>query len=361
MRVTLLRKDDGRYVYAITIAVSALLPSLRWALVLTLIVVLVGLTGALIFGAADFLGGLASKRISSIRVTAMAAVAGLVVLLLGLPFIGGVWSSEALLYGTISGVTGAGAIVLLYACLAIGPMSILSPLTAVVSAIVPMTAGLSRGERLEPLGYLALGLALVAVVLVGFVPEKNAVRPSAKALAMATGSGVLIGAFMILIDLTPDDSGLVPLIANRAINATIMIATIAVLALVAARKRTRPRVETFSESSRESGSSSSRPGEVAETTRSLDPSTMVAETHSAHPWLAGLKLAILCGVLDAIANSLLLLGLRLGELTIMSVLTAMYSAGTIILAAVVLKERLTASQVFGLVLALAAAAMLAVV
>ena len=56
---------------------------------LTLIVVVVGLSGALIFGAADFLGGLASKRISSIRVTAIAAVSGLVVLLLALPLIGG--------------------------------------------------------------------------------------------------------------------------------------------------------------------------------------------------------------------------------------------------------------------------------
>ena len=327
---------------------------------LTLIVVLIGLSGALIFGAADFLGGLASRRISSIRVTAMAAVAGLVVLLLALPIIGGKWSDEAMLYGGISGVTGAGAIVLLYACLAIGPMSILSPLTAVVSAIVPMTAGLIRGERLEPLGYVALCLALVAVVLVGFVPERNAVRPSAKALAMATGSGALIGAFMILIDLTPDDSGLIPLIANRSINAAIMIATIAVLALVAARRRSR--IENGS--SQLSGSSLSRPAELAEAHSSpqpLDPSTMIAETHSPHPWLAGLKLAILCGVLDAVANSLLLLGLRLGELTIMSVLTAMYSAGTIILAAVVLKERLTPSQIAGLVLALAAAAMLAVV
>jgi drug/metabolite transporter (DMT)-like permease len=326
--------------------------------VLTLIVVLVGLGGALIFGAADFLGGLASKRISSIRVTAIAAVVGLIVLLLALPLIGGKWSAEAMLYGGLSGISGAGAIVLLYACLAIGPMSILSPLTAVVSAIVPMTAGLIRGERLEPLGYLALGLALVAVVLVGFVPEKNAVRPSAKALAMATGSGALIGVFMILIDLTPDDSGLLPLIANRSVNATIMVATIAVLTLVAARRRsptwwssnargTSTRIETTS--------AQQQPAD------SLDPSTMVAATHSPHPWLSGLKLAILCGALDAIANSLMLLGLRLGELTIMSVLTAMYSAGTIILAAVVLKERLTPSQIVGLVLALVAAAMLAVV
>ncbi|MHA6693452.1 EamA family transporter [Homoserinimonas sp. A520] len=325
---------------------------------LTLIVVIIGLGGALIFGAADFLGGLASKRISSIRVTAIAAVAGLIVLLLALPLIGGEWSREAILYGGLSGISGAGAIVLLYACLAIGPMSILSPLTAVVSAIVPMTAGLIRGERLEPPGYLALGLALVAVVLVGFVPEKNAVRPSAKALAMATGSGALIGVFMILIDLTPDDSGLLPLIANRSVNAAIMVATIAVLALVAARRR-----PTSSWSSELGGSSSSRPAELVEAGSNVkaDPSTMVAETHSPHPWLSGLKLAIICGVLDAVANALMLLGLRLGELTIMSVLTAMYSAGTIILAAVVLKERLAPSQVAGLVLALAAAAMLAVV
>lgn len=297
---------------------------------LTLLVVVIGLSGALIFGAADFLGGLAAKYISSIRVTAIAAVAGLAVLLLALPFIGGEWSTEAMLFGGLSGIAGAGAIVLLYACLAIGPMSILSPLTAVVSAIVPMTAGLIRGERLEPLGYLALGIALIAVVLVGFVPDTKAVRPSLKALVMATGSGALIGTFMILIDLTPDDSGLVPLIANRSVNAALMVVTIAVLALVAARRRSR------------------------------SPLVELVETPSAH-WISGLKLAIFCGVLDAVANAVMLLGLRLGELTIMSVLTAMYSAGTIILAAIVIKERLTPSQIAGLVLALAAAAMLAVV
>jgi drug/metabolite transporter (DMT)-like permease len=299
---------------------------------LTVLVVIVGLGGALVFGAADFLGGLAAKRISSIRVTAIAAVAGLAILLLALPVIGGRWSTEALVYGGLSGIAGAGAIVLLYACLAMGPMSILSPLTAVVSALVPMTAGLIRGERLEPLGYLALGLALTAVVLVGFVPEKNAMRPSLKALMMATASGALIGAFMILIDLTPDDSGLVPLIANRSVNATIMVTTVVILAVMASRRLRR-----------------------------AEPLDAGRGGESTSNWRTALKLAIFCGILDATANALMLLGLRLGELTIMSVLTAMYSAGTIILAAVVLKERLTPSQVIGLILALAAAAMLAVV
>lgn len=296
-----------------------------------LLVVVIGLVGALIFGSADFLGGLAAKRISSIRVTALAAVTGLVALLLALPLIGGTWSAEAVLYGGLSGIAGAGAIVLLYACLAIGPMSILSPLTAVVSAIVPMTAGLLRGERLETLGYLALGIALIAVVLVGFVPEKDAVRPSLRALTMATGSGILIGVFMILIDLTPDDSGLVPLVANRAVNATLMFGTVLVLVLLSRRSARR-----------------------------LGPATGAPiATVAGAGWLPGLRLAIFCGILDAVANTMMLLGLRLGDLTVMSVLTAMYSAGTIILAAIVLKERLTRLQILGLVLALTAAGMLA--
>lgn len=76
-------------------------------------------------------------------------------------------------------------------------------------------------------------------------------------------------------------------------------------------------------------------------------------------WRAGFWLAVVCGAIDASANALLLFGLRIGELTVMSVLTALYPAGTIILAAVVLRERIAPVQVVGLVLALIAAGMLA--
>ncbi|MET0726451.1 MAG: hypothetical protein ABWY36_08890, partial [Leifsonia sp.] len=198
---------------------------------------LIGVTGALIFGAADFLGGLAAKRMSAMLATAVAALSGLVILTLALPVIGGTWSASAVLWGGLSGITGAIAISLLYACLAIGPMSILSPLTAVVSAIVPMTVGLARGERLEALGYLGLALALVAVVLVGFVPEKGAVRPSLRGILMAIGSGTAIGGFMILIDLTPDDSGIIPLVLNRAVNSAIMFAAVGLLWWIARRRK----------------------------------------------------------------------------------------------------------------------------
>ncbi len=293
-----------------------------------MLTVVVGVFAALTYGAADFLGGIASKRMSPIRVTAIGAVSGLVILVTAAPLIGGHWSWEAVLYGGISGITGAVAITLLYACLAIGPMSILSPLTALVSAFVPLMAGVIRGERLPLLGYIAIGIALVAVVLVGFVKEEGAVRPSLKALLMAIGSGAMIGAFLILIDLTPDDSGLVPLIANRAVNGTIMFAVVGVLILLASRRRATPQADA--------------------------PIGMLSPG-----WRAGFWVAVVCGMIDATANVLLLFGLRIGELTVMSVLTALYPAGTIILAAIVLRERIAPVQVVGLVLALVAAGMLA--
>jgi len=285
-----------------------------------MLTVIIGTTSALIFGAADFLGGLAARRMSAVLTTAIAAVTGLVVFSLALPFLGGNWSSDAVVLGAASGVAGAIAIGLLYACLAIGPMSILSPLTAVVSAIVPLTYGLVGGERLGPIGYVALAIALVAIVLVGFVPEKNAVRPSLRGVVMAIGSGIAIGVFLILIDATPDESGIVPLVVNRATNSTIMFTLVGVLAFIAWRRGSGP-------------------------------------AHGV--WRSGLVLAVGCGVLDAVANAGLLLGVRLGELSVISVLTALYPAGTIILAAIVLKERIAWLQYVGLVLAIGAAAMLA--
>ncbi len=341
---------------------------------------IIGLTGAFIFGAADFLGGLASKRISPVLATAVAATSGLVALLVVLPFLGGVWSTEAVLWGAVSGVTGAAAISLLYACLAIGPMSILSPLTAVVSAVVPMTAGLLGGDRFTTIGYWGLGLALVAVVLVGFVPEKGAVRPSVKGILMAIGSGTMIGAFMILIDLTPDDSGLVPLVMNRAVNGGIMFALVGILALAAVRNGAvlRGRSNGAQVAAEESAAVSWTPatdgttgtvggaetapsagtaGTAANVLTDAAPSATRTERAALR---AGIRLALACGIVDVIANTLLLIGIRLGDLSIMSVLTAMYPAGTILLAAIVLKERIAPVQWLGLALAVAAAGMLAV-
>lgn len=309
-----------------------------------MLTVTLGLVGALVFGAADFFGGLAARRISALRVTAIGALSGVALLLLGTLVLPGVWSTEALVWGALSGVTGAIAIALLYACLAIGPMSILSPLTAVTSAIIPLVWGLAAGSPLGAIAYPAFALALVAVIMVGFVPAREAVRPTLAGLLMATASGVLIGAFYILIDQTPDDSGLVPLVANRVVNATLMVTVIVIVAVVAGRRRVR---------------SVDAPLAVLDGAHGAPHALAHALATLRTGWRGGLVLAITGGALDVIANVIVLVGLRVGDLAVVSVLTALYPAGTIMLAALVLRERIAWPQWAGLVLALAASAMLA--
>jgi len=282
--------------------------------------IVIGLASALTYGVADFFGGLAAKRTAAVVVTAFAALVGLAVLVPAAFLIPARASFDAFLWGGLSGITGAVAIFLLYAALAIGPMSILSPLTAVLSALVPMTWGLLGGERLPWWGYVALGGVLVAIVLVGFVPEKGAVRPRLRGLVYATFSGILIGCFFILVDRAPADSGLYPIVANRIVASVILVAVLVVL-LVRARRRGVPPF----------------------------------------PGLRGAwGLIVACGIADAAANVLILTGLRMGDLTVMSVLAALYPGGTIALAAIVLRERIAPVQWVGLLLALASAAVLAV-
>jgi drug/metabolite transporter (DMT)-like permease len=307
------------------------------------------LSGALVYGAADFLGGLAARRLSAVLVTAIAAVAGLVVMIAALPLLGGTWTSTDLAWGALSGVVGAVAIALLYASLAIGPMSILSPLTALMSAVTPMLWGTLVGsERFGPLGVWGLGLALVAVVLVGFVPERGAVRPSAKGLGFAIGSGLAIGTYYIVISHTSEASGIVPLVANRVVAATLLFAAVAALAVTARVRRRSPAEVLVAH-----GPAGGEPDGAA-AAAPPEPSGRLALVRT------GVVLALGGGVLDAIANILLLLGIRSGDLAVAAVLGAMYPAGTVILAAIVLRERIAPVQWAGLALALAAAGMLAI-
>lgn len=285
--------------------------------------VFLGLSSALTFGAADFFGGIAAKRISPILATAVGALAGLVVLLFIFPFVTNVWSTEAVLYGILAGVNSAVAIGLLYACLAIGPMSILSPVTAVMSALVPVTVGLLRGESLGTFGFVAIPVALIAVVLVGFVPEKDAVRPSLKALLMAVGAGSAIGLFFVILDAAPDDSGIIPVVGNRVVNALLMFTLFFVMAALANRKR----------------AGASAPAR-----------------HSA--WRRGIYFAMVGGTLDVIANMAIITGVRTGDLSVIAVLTALYPAGTVLLAAIVLRERIAPVQYVGIALGIAASILL---
>lgn len=303
-----------------------------------MLTVILGLSGALVFGSGDFLGGMASKRMGAFLATGIAGIVGLFVLV-GLTFvIPGQISSGTIWWGLLSGVAGALAILLLYAALAIGPMSILSPLGALISAIFPVIwAIVVSHETLAWFGYLALGLGAIAIVLVAFTPEKNAVKPRLRGIIFASVSGLLIGVFLIIMDQVPADSGLYPLVYNRFVNIGIMFSAVAIMALL----RWAHRKGLFG-----------RDGTARADLAVGDAGRVDFKN--------GILFALGCGVLDSIGNALLLLGIQSGNLSVMSVLTAMYPAGTIILAAIVLREKITKLQLVGMVLALTAAGLLAV-
>jgi drug/metabolite transporter (DMT)-like permease len=313
---------------------------------------LLALVGAFVYGAADFFGGVAAKRLRSIVVTAVAALSGLVALAIAQPFLGGVWTPGDVGWGVVAGVFGVVAVALLYACLAIGPMSILSPLTAVVSAVAPMLWGLLvDGETLSPIGYAGLGLALVAVVLVGFIPGEKVVRPRLRGLVMAVGAGLAIGGFLIVVDQTSPDSGVVPLVMSRATSAVVTGLIVGGL-MVAARRNGRGAASVLAAGADSLGATPTGHADLEHARRTAPPSAGLTQ---ARAWW----LAIACGVVDAAANVLMLVALRLGELSIVSALTALYPAGTILLAALALRERVAVVQWTGLGLALAAGGMLA--
>lgn len=322
---------------------------------------ILALVGAAAYGSGDFLGGLAAKRLRSIVVTAVSGVVGGTVLLAFYPLLGGTWSVEAVLWGAVAGVFGAASVGLLYACLAIGPMSILSPVTALVSAITPLVWGLVfGGERLQIPGYVGLAVAVVGVILIGFVPGEQIVRPTLRAIMMAIGSGVSIGAFLICLDQTSHDSGIVPLIANRGVS-VLVTGGIVVGLLIAGVRRGKsaqsalaaPQVTTATPTA------AGGEGETASGGGTPDSAPATAAATTSHTW-HGWALASGAGLANTTANLLILFALRVADdIGVVSVLAALYPIGTIVLAAVILHERIALIQWTGLALALLAAALFA--
>ena len=158
-----------------------------------MLTIILGFATSLVYGFADFFGAIASRRIKPVTVTFVSGAIGLAFLLALSIFVGADFSPGALFWGTAAGITSAIAMSALYASLAIGPISIVSPLSAVISAIVPSAVGFAQGDRFSTLGFAGLGAILVAVFLVGFVPGKDVRLPSMKGLVLAVIAGGGIG------------------------------------------------------------------------------------------------------------------------------------------------------------------------
>ncbi len=283
---------------------------------------ILGLLTAVTYGAADFFAAIASRKIRVVEVTALASLSGLIILSVLLPFMGGTFSSGAFFWGLMGGLSSVVALLCLYASLALGPISIISPLGALVSAIVPAIIGVSfLGESFSFLGWVAIALALIAVVLVGFVPGENVTLPKPRAIFLAIGAGIGIGIAVSSLARSPHDSGIAPIIVMRTTAALLLGAIVLFTAL-------RNRNSNFGE-----------------------PRTPITSRV--------LLTIVAAGSLDAGANIFFTLASRSGSLTVVGVLTALYPLGTILLARLVLKEHVATTQKIGIALTLTASLLLA--
>jgi len=266
---------------------------------------------AVVYGTADFFGGLATRRSRVLAVVALSQLAGLALIVALLAVLPGVVSGGALLWGLAAGLSGAIGLVLFYRALATGVMSVVAPTTAVTSAALPVVFGLASGERPALLALVGVVLALGAVLLVSQNPAANG-KGSASATLTSLAAGAGFGGFFILLAMAPDAAGLWPLVGARASSITLVV----LLALA--------------------------------TRRTLRPSA------------GSLRVIVAAGVLDMAANVLYLLAKQEGLLSLVAVLVSLYPASTLLLARHVLGERLHAIQLAGVACALGAVALIAV-
>src|SRR5262245_31313069 len=173
------------------------------------------------------MGGLASRRASTIAIVLVSQAAGLVPLTLLLFVLPGAPSGQDFVWGAIAGLAGSVGVALLYRALAIGTMSIVAPTTAVCAVMLPVLVEALRGERLPPVTQGGIGLAVIAIVLVSQQnsPESAGAGSTRRVIPPGIGlafmSGIAIGLFFLALARTSSEAGLWPLFASRGLSMVI--------------------------------------------------------------------------------------------------------------------------------------------
>lgn len=276
-------------------------------------IALAGLASVL-WGTADFLGGFASSGWRAERVAGVSQAVGFVIILALAPLLAeGTVTGSDLAWGAATGAIGAVGATLLYRSLAVGPMNVVAPTVAVVAAAVPTAIGLALGERPGTVALAGVALAVVAVALVGgaSAPGPTEPRASSRVLLLAIGGGLGLGLANVALSNTSADSGLWPVVVTK------VVAGVALWSFVLA---TRGR-------------------DVPATRRTFG-------------------FALATGLFDAAATASIALALQRGSLVLVSVLASLFPAATVVLARIVLDERIGRAQAVGLAFALAAVAMI---
>lgn len=274
--------------------------------------VIFALLAAFAYGSADFFGGLATKKSSVLTVVTTASALGLGIALVAVPlFSPHPPTTRDIELGALIGLVSGGALASLYRGLAVARMSVVAPITAVVAAIVPVAFGRIVGERPSWVVATGIVLAIGAVGLISLSSHEDIggqPEPKRSGIPEALLAGVGFG--LVYVILSQTSRGMWPLVSARVASLTIV-------------------------------------GGLALATRRLE-----APTRQTIP-------AAFSGTLDMVGNIFYLTALRHTLISVAAVLASLYPASTVMLARIVLKERLGRVQWIGIACAAAGIALIA--
>jgi drug/metabolite transporter (DMT)-like permease len=279
-------------------------------------VILLGLAAGVLYGTGDFLGGLATRRVQVLAVLMLAETAGVIVAVPAAAMSPGPVRLVGLAWGISAGLVGGLGLIIFYVGLAAGPMSVVAPVSGLVSTILPVAVALTEGERPSAEVYAGALLCLAAIVLASSAGDGEQARgPRAprsrltgvgRAVGYGIASGASFGLFFLLIRNAGQSGELWPVAAGRIGELAIVL-----IAAAALRRSLMPRGAGFM-----------------------------------------LLLAVAsAGAIDVVANICYVAATRTGMFGLAVVLASLYPGVTVLLARTVLGERLRWVQRLGLGLA----------
>jgi drug/metabolite transporter (DMT)-like permease len=271
-----------------------------------------GLAAAATWGGSDFVGGVGARRAPALLVVASGHIVSFLVLLS--LCVGGrlaVPGTHYLLYAMLGGFEGSLALAIFYRALSMGAMGLTAALTGLLTALVPVAFSLFLDGLPGPVTAVGLAAGLAAIWLITHAPAKAGPASPPAALLLGALAGTGFGAQLILFKMASGGGLLWVMTSARAAGSVAMILVILVMP---------PK----------------------------------------GPWRGFWQAGILAGILDTIGNLFYIRATQLGRLDVAAVVCSLYPAGTILLAALVLREFPTRRQMAGMALALGAVMLLSV-
>ena len=271
---------------------------------------LLALTASLSWGLGDFLAGLRTRRLPVVTVLVVSQAAGLATIALVVTVRGaGPPDARHLLYGSLAGVCGAVGLAALYRGLAVGPMSIVAPISATAAA-VPVVFDLVTGDRPSGVQAAGIALAVAGVVLASRAGAAEGRRASTEGVGLALVAAVSFGLLLVLLGEASEGDPYWGTLAMRGTSFSLLV----LAALV------------------------------------LRPSFALAERD--------LPVLLLIGVLDTAGNTLFAVATTESLLSVAAVLGQLYPVVTVLLARLVLGERMSRGQGAGVVSAFTGVALI---